>query len=151
MSSLWSKRKQHGKIQLHYTDSEEQELHQWHRLELHHFHSSFTSVKLQGQVFFLDLIQTDIYLTYCGNGKKILNLAPCRALYFLLCFSTFPSPSNNQSASKFAVQIKWANDNSTIRWSLHNLKVFQALNKSKQMIQVLLAQSVTLPVEVRRC
>lgn len=79
-------------------------------------------------------------------GKKILNMAPCRALYFLLCFSTFPFPSNNQPASKFAVDIKWANDNSTVRWSLHNLKVFQPLSKSKQMIQVLLVQSVTLPV-----
>lgn len=35
--------------------------------------------------FLLDLlIQTDIYLILYGHGGKILNLEPCRALYFLL-------------------------------------------------------------------
>lgn len=67
-------------------------------------------------------------------------------ILFTLCFSTFPSPSTNQPASKFAVQIKWANDNPTVRWSLHKLKVFQPPSVSKEVIQVLLAQFRILPV-----
>lgn len=35
---------------------------------------------------------------------------------------------------------------STVRWSLHSLKVFQPLSESKSMIQVPLAQFVTLAV-----
>lgn len=67
--------------------------------------------------FLLDLlIQTDIYLTWYGHGGKNPKPGTMQSfILFTLCFSTFPSPSTNQPASKFAVQIKWANDNSTVR------------------------------------
>lgn len=113
MSSFWSKRKQHGKTQLHYTDSGIRSVTE---VGITAFPQQFHLCQTAStKGFFLDLlIQTNIYLIYYGDGEKNPKPGTTQSfILFTLCFSTFPSPSNNQPASKFALQIKWANENST--------------------------------------